>query len=47
MCASLIINACTNIIEVWYIEQYWDNTGIDILREAGIKVIGLRETDVI
>jgi deoxycytidylate deaminase len=47
MCASLIINAGTNIIEVWYIEQYWDNTGIDILREAGIKVISLRETDVI
>lgn len=38
MCASLMVNANTNIVEVWYIEPYWDNTGLDILKEAGIKV---------
>jgi len=36
MCASLIVNSDTNIIEVWYLEEYWDNTGIDILKTAGI-----------
>lgn len=36
ICASLIINSCTNIIEVWYIDEYWDNTGIEILREGNI-----------
>jgi dCMP deaminase len=47
MCASLIVNANTNIKEVWYIEPYWDDTGLKILRNAGIKVIKLKETDVI
>lgn len=47
MCASLIVNACTNIVEIWYLEPYWDNTGIDILTKAGIRVVRLRETDVI
>lgn len=47
MCASLIVNACTNITEVWYIEPYWDSTGIEILREAGIKVVQLKETDTV
>lgn len=46
MCASLIINACTNITEVWYIEPYWDNAGIEILHSAGIKVIRLKETGI-
>ena len=46
ICASLIVNACTNITEVWYIEPYWDSTGIEILRSAGIKVVQLKETDV-
>lgn len=47
MCASLMVNACTNIVEIWYLEPYWDNTGIDILTNAGIRVVRLRETDVI
>lgn len=47
MCASLMVNACTNIVEIWYLEPYWDNTGIDILTKAGIRVVRLRETDVI
>lgn len=38
ICASLIINSCTNIIEVWYIEDYWDNTGLEILKNAGIII---------
>lgn len=46
ICASLIINADTNITEVWYLEPYWDTTGIDILLKAGIKVIQLKESDV-
>lgn len=46
VCASLIVNACTNITEVWYIEPYWDATGVDILREAGIKVVQLKEVDL-
>lgn len=41
ICASLIVNACTNIKEVWYLESYWDNTGLQILHDAGIKVIHL------
>jgi deoxycytidylate deaminase len=47
MCASLIVNANTNIVEVWYIEPYWDNTGLDILREAGIKVKKLFDKEVL
>ena len=43
MCASLIINSCTNITEVWYIDEYWDNTGIEILGKAGIFVDRLTE----
>lgn len=46
MCASLIVNADTNIKEVWFIEPYWDNTGINILKAAGIKVLQFKETDV-
>lgn len=42
MCASLIVNANTNITEVWYLEPYWDNTGVQILQEAGIKVTRLK-----
>lgn len=45
MCASLIVNADTNIKEVWYIEPYWDKTGVTILQDAGIKVVKLREKD--
>jgi len=41
MCASLIVNACTNITEVWFIEPYWDDTGLEILFNAGIKIIKL------
>lgn len=47
MCASLIVNAGTNITEVWYIEPYWDATGVEILCNAGIKVVQLKETDVV
>ena len=46
MCASLIVNANTNIIEVWYLEPYWDKTGVEILEKAGIKVIAFKETDL-
>lgn len=46
MCATLMINADTNIKEVWYIEPYWDMTGIEILKEAGIRVKKLYETGV-
>lgn len=46
ICASLIVNACTNIVEVWYIEPYWDDTGIKILENAGIRVVRFKETDV-
>lgn len=46
MCASLIVNANTNIKEVWFIEPYWDSTGVKILQNAGIKVMQLRECDV-
>lgn len=38
MCATLIINANTNIKEVWFIDKYWDSTGIELLGEAGIIV---------
>lgn len=43
ICASLIINSCTNIREVWYIEPYWDDTGINILLNANIKIKHLKE----
>lgn len=46
MCASLIVNSCTNIIEVWFIEPYWDATGINILQNAGIIVKQLKETHI-
>lgn len=46
MCASLIVNSCTNIIQVWYIESYWDCTGLQILHDANIKTIQLVETDI-
>lgn len=38
MCATLVINANTNIKEVWFVDTYWDETGIDLLRDAGIVV---------
>ena len=47
ICASLIVNANTNIKEVWFIEPYWDATGVTILKNAGIKVIQLMETHII
>lgn len=37
-CASLIVNADINIKEVWYLDDYHDATGINILQEAGLKV---------
>ncbi len=36
MCAKAIINA--RIDEVLYIEEYRDKSGIDLLRESGVKV---------
>lgn len=45
ICASLIINADTNIREVWYLEPYWDNTGLEILQNAHIKVKRLRSAE--
>jgi len=47
ICASLIVNANTNITEVWYIEPYWDETGLNILKAAGIKTVRLQETEVV
>jgi deoxycytidylate deaminase len=44
ICASLIVNACTNIVEVWFMESYWDDTGLEILLNAGIKIIKLVRT---
>lgn len=38
MCATLIINANTNIREVWFHESYWDKTGVQLLMDAGIIV---------
>lgn len=46
MCASLIVNADVNIKEVWYINQYKDDTGINILQEAGIKVYHISEITI-
>ena len=46
ICASLIVNACTNIVEVWYLEPYRDDTGIQILKDAGIKVVRLKEAGI-
>lgn len=43
VCASLIINSHNNIIEVWFVEDYWDNTGLKILSETGIYVARLIE----
>lgn len=45
ICASLIVNANTNIKEVWFIEPYWDTTGLNILKAAGIKVINFKEVN--
>ena len=39
ICATLIVNANTNINEVWFVEPYWDDTGLKILHDAGIKTI--------
>jgi dCMP deaminase len=36
MCAKAIVNA--RIDEIVYIERYRDTSGIDLLREAGVKV---------
>lgn len=43
VCASLIINSRNNIKEVWFVEDYWDNTGVEILSEAKIFVSQLIE----
>lgn len=37
-CASLIINSDANITEFWYIEDYKDHRGLDILIKADIMV---------
>lgn len=47
MCASLIINADTNIKEVYYYEDYWDKTGLHILEDADIEVIRFSEEDMV
>lgn len=46
ICASLIVNSCTNIKEVWYSEEYWDKAGIDILHDAGIRVWHIAKEEV-
>lgn len=38
-CASLIINSDANIKEFWFIDTYKDNTGLQILDKAGIKLV--------
>jgi hypothetical protein len=34
-----MVNANTNIREVWFVEPYWDDTGLKILQDAGINTI--------
>ena len=43
-CAAAIINAPGGFSTVYYLEQWKDTTGIDILRNAGIRCIYLDET---
>jgi len=43
MCATLIVNAKTNIIQVWYINDHPDETGKTILSDGGII---LRKIDI-
>ena len=38
-CATLLVNACANIHEFWYMEDYKDETGLKILETAGIRVL--------
>ena len=40
-CAAAIINAPGGFSAVYYIEQWKDTTGIELLKAAGIKVIQL------
>lgn len=37
-CATLIVNSDVNITEFWYIKEYKDHGGIDILEKADILV---------
>lgn len=37
-CATLIVNSNINISEFWYIKEYKDHGGLDILEEADILV---------
>lgn len=37
-CAALMVNSNCNIKEFWYIEDYSDNTGLEILRKANIII---------
>lgn len=46
MCASLIVNAKTNIRQVYYNEAYWDGEGLRILRDAGIETIQFDEVEL-
>lgn len=36
MCAALIVNSKANIKEVWYLQEYRNTLGLDILNKAGI-----------
>ena len=36
-CASMIINEPGGFAEVWYLEKYHEELGLDLLRSAGIK----------
>lgn len=38
-CASLIINCGLPVSEFWYIDEYKDHTGINLLERAGIPAI--------
>lgn len=40
-CAAAIINAPGSFSAVYYLEQWKDTTGIDLLRNAGIKCINV------
>lgn len=46
MCASLMVNAGTNIKKVYYNQPYWDGTGLRILRDAGIETIQFDEVEL-
>ena len=43
-CATLIVNSDVNISEFWYIEEYKDHLGLDILTAGDILVSRIEES---